>query len=271
MDKKYSIIITFSYIAAVLLVLYPCISSAYNGYLQQKRIAQYGEMVSEIDEDLYEEMIEEAIAWNEELYEYIEPSFFPEGMEKTDIYESLLNLNGDGMIGYIVIPKISVELPIYHYTTDEVLEKGAGHMSASALPVGGENTHCVITAHRGLPNALMFTNLDQIEIGDIFYTKVLDETFYYEVIEIQTVEPDETTSLTAVSGKDLCTLVTCTPYGVNSKRLLVTGIRTYDYEEEEVSDSMVEKSVKSYWFTIVIAVIETIVFVYFRKILKKGT
>lgn len=223
------------------LVLYPFFANIHNNRLEKELIVEYEDSVSEIDEADYAGMIAAAQAWNEELYTLIEPSYFPDGLTDSEIYESLLSIGDDGMMGYVVIPKINVSLAIYHYTDDEVLLKGAGHMEASALPVGGESTHCIITAHRGLPTAAMFTDLDRLEIGDVFYLKVLGETFAYEVIQIQEVDPDETASLLPQYGKDLCTLVTCTPYGINTQRLLVTGERT-EYDEEEYARSVSDTS-----------------------------
>ena len=272
--KRRILILTIVFIAAQALVLYPFFANIYNYRLSQSLITEYEEIVTEIDDSEYEQMIEEAQAWNAELYTWIEPSYFPDGMTNEEIYESLLNYSGNGMMGYVVIPKIDVSLPIFHYTTDEVLEKGAGHMQASALPVGGENTHCVITAHRGLPGATMFTDLDELEIGDVFYLKVLGQTYAYEVCEIQEVDPDETSSLLPELGRDLCTLVTCTPYGVNTQRLLVTGERI-DYEEDdEVSTtSAIVSAFKADYLLLIVSACELIFYivliVYFIKTSKK--
>ena len=152
---------------------------------------------------------------------------------------SALNLTGDGMMGYVQIPKINVKLPIFHTTSEEVLQTAAGHLEGSSLPVGGEGTHAVISAHRGLPSATLFTDLDRLAEGGHFLLKILDDTLCYEVDQINVIEPDETSALSAVEGEDLVTLLTCTPYGVNSHRLLVRGHRT-EYTEavdEEVAAS----------------------------------
>ena len=146
-----------------------------------------------------------------------------------------LNINGDEIMGIVEIPKIDVELPIYHTTDEEVLEKAAGHLEGSSLPIGGESTHAVISAHRGLPSATLFTDLDQLEEGDHFLLHILDDTLCYEVDQINVVDPDETELLSVVEGEDLVTLLTCTPYGVNTQRLLVRGHRV-PYEPEEVAD-----------------------------------
>lgn len=145
--------------------------------------------------------------------------------EEQSLYQEILNASEDGMLGYISIPKIEVSIPIYHGTEEEVLQKGAGHLKGSSLPVGGENTHCVVAAHRGLPSSKLFTDLDQLEVGDIFVLHVLNEVLVYEVDQITVVKPDEMQGLTIAEGKDFCTLLTCTPYGVNTHRLMVRGSR----------------------------------------------
>ena len=154
-------------------------------------------------------------------------------------YEDLLDLNGDGMMGYIVIPKMNVELPIYHTVEERVLQSGVGHMESSSLPVGGPSTHAALSGHRGLPSAKLFTDLDQMEVGDQFYIKVLGETLAYEVHEVETVLPTETESLAIQAGEDLVTLITCTPYGINSHRLLVHAHRIpYEPQMEEAIEQV---------------------------------
>ena len=260
------------FVLSLSLVLYPFAANLYNAMVQSRMVVTYEESISGISETDYSQYIEAARAWNEELYAYVEPSYFPDDIADTEIYEGLLNVNGDGMMGYVVIPKIDVCLPIYHYASDEVLLKGAGHLSASALPVGGESTHCVITAHRGLPTARMFTDLDQLEEGDVFYLQVLGDTCAYEVEKIQEVSPDETQTLLPQAGEDLCTLVTCTPYGINSHRLLVTGIRTsYVEGDAETSDaSAAEKTWEQYWYLPAAAILETIIFLLIRRRRRKS-
>ena len=173
--------------------------------------------------------------YNEQIKQESVPDAFSVRDGQTDsTYESLLNLNGDGMMGYVEIPVIDVSIPIYHYTTDESLEKGAGHLFGSSLPVGGKSTHCILSAHRGLPSAKLFTDLNLVEEGDVFYLHVLGKTLAYEVDQIFTVLPEQTESLGITDGDDYVTLVTCTPYAVNTHRLLVRGVRT-KYVEEEVT------------------------------------
>ena len=233
------ILIAVIFLAGLSLLLYPFISNRWNDYRQSQLITTYEETVAQMDETGRVDYEMEWVAaqnYNGTLEPYILPdSFstaeFPE--EGNEAYLSCLNLTGDGMMGFIQIPKISVKIPIYHTTSDEVLQKAAGHLAGSSLPVGGEGTHAVISAHRGLPSAALFTDLDKLEEGDNFYLSVLDDTLCYEVDMITVVEPTETGALAAEEGEDLVTLLTCTPYGVNSHRLLVRGHRVPYTELEE--------------------------------------
>ena len=184
--------------------------------------------------------------YNEQIKQESVPDAFSIRDGQTDpVYESLLNLNGDGMMGYVEVPVIGQNIPIYHYTTEDSLQKGAGHLFGSSLPVGGESTHCILSAHRGLPSASLFSDLDQLEEGDHFLIHVLNETLCYEVDKISVVKPEETSSLAVEEGKDLVTLVTCTPYGVNTHRLLVRGIRTEYVEEEESNETIPQMLAKT--------------------------
>ena len=177
-------------------------------------------------------MLEAARQYNQELLGNIEllDPFSPIKKEVDARYQSLLNTNEAGMMGYIRIPKIKVELPVYHGTEETVLQSGVGHFEGTSLPVGGESTHTVLTGHRGLPSKLLFTDMDELTEGDIFYIKILGETLAYQIDQILTVEPEDTKALTIVPGMDYATLVTCTPYAVNTHRLLVRGVRI-PYEE----------------------------------------
>ena len=210
-------------LAGLSLLLYPTVADWWNSRHQSQAIASYVDTVTELDEDRYEELLAEARAYNELLLQD-ENRFLPDE-EDLEYYNSLLNVSGSGIMGYVEIPEIDVTLPIYHGTSEEVLQTAIGHIEGSSLPVGGESTHCVISGHRGLPSARLFTDLDQITEGDIFQLHVLDETLTYEVDQISVVEPDDVSLLAIEEGEDLCTLVTCTPYGVNSHRLLVRGHR----------------------------------------------
>ena len=244
------------WITAVMIVLYPFAASRYNRYVTAQLTAEYAINVSGLSEAEITAAWEAAVSYNESLR--------TGAALEEDVYEACLNLYGDGMMGALVIEKIGVNLPIYHYSTEEVLTRGAGHLEDTALPVGGESTHCVLTGHRGLPGSSLFTYLDELEEGDLFYLKILNQTLAYEVTQIQIVEPQDTSSLNVQSGEDLCTLVTCTPYGVNTHRLLVTGTRTeFAQETEETGQETV-----SHWqdnILIAAAAGETILYLILRK------
>lgn len=240
--KITTITICIMFLAGLSLLLYPFISNQWNTYRQKRLISSYDEQVAkkeEAGEIDYNKEWSEATAYNEALLPSILPDSFAvaEASEEDDEeYMSSLNLNGDGMMGYVEIPKIDVKVPVYHTTEKEVLEKAAGHLEGSSLPVGGESTHSVISAHRGLPSAKLFTDLDKLEKGDHFLISVLDDTLCYEVDKISVVEPTETDGLAVEEGQDLVTLLTCTPYGVNSQRLLVRGHRV-PFEEVEMEEA----------------------------------
>ena len=210
-------------LAGLSLLLYPFVSNYWNSLHQSQAIAAYMDDVRKLDDSTYEAMWEEAQRYNASLLED-ENRFFPNDEEK-QYYEQLLNVSGNGIMGYIEIPSIDVMLPIYHGTSEEVLQVAIGHIEGSSLPIGGESTHSVISGHRGLPSSRLFTDIDQLSEGDTFTLMVLDEVLTYEVDQIRIVEPDDISLLAIEEGQDLCTLVTCTPYGVNSHRLLVRGHR----------------------------------------------
>ena len=232
------------------ITFYPMISSRWNAYRDSLLVAEYHKTVeSDAGSERFREMIENARTYNQTLDVPAVPDAFSirEGTQDKE-YESLLNESGSGMIGTVEIPAIKVNIPIYHYTTSASLEKGAGHLLGSALPVGGEGTHCVVSAHRGLPNQKLFTDLNLLKAGDVFYFHVLDQTFAYEVDQILTVEPSQVESLSVVKGEDYATLVTCTPYAVNTHRLLVRGHRV-PYSDEEYKENVknaVPRSDKNY-------------------------
>lgn len=219
-------------IIALSVLLYPTISN----YLYEKNgakvISNYDENAVHLSESEKQAMLEAARQYNQELLGNIEllDPFSPVKKEVDERYQSLLSTNEAGMMGYIRIPQIDVELPIYHGTEEKVLQSGVGHFEGTSLPVGGESTHTVLTGHRGLPSKLLFTDLDELEEGDIFYIKILGETLAYQIDQILTVKPENTKALTIAPGKDYATLVTCTPYAVNTHRLLVRGTRI-PYEE----------------------------------------
>ena len=211
------------------LLLYPTVSDYWNSFHQTRAIATYAENVAKLDNAQYDELWEEARAYNEALRFRSNPYYLSE--EQKAQYESLLDVSGLGVMGYIEIPEIDVSLPIYHGTEESVLQVAVGHLDWTSLPVGGESTHCVLSGHRGLPSAKLFTNLDKLQTGDIFMLRVLDNVLTYEVDQILIVEPQETGALRIEEGKDYCTLVTCTPYGINTHRLLVRGHRIDNLEE----------------------------------------
>ena len=244
--KAGNLVIGIIFLAGLSLLLYPFVANQWNNYRQKQLISGYEQVVSEkeaaegIDYDAERKKAED---YNEALLPCVLPdSFaFAESSGVDPVYMNTLNIAGDEMMGSVEIPKINIKIPIYHTTEEEVLNKGAGHLEGSSLPVGGANTHAVISAHRGLPSASLFTDLDQMKVGDHFLLHVLDETLCYEVDKISVVKPEDTTALAVEDGQDLVTLLTCTPYGVNTERLLVRGHRV-PYVEEEVKE---EKTVLS--------------------------
>ena len=227
-------IAVFAFLLALGIMLYPPLSNAYNEKHQAEILTHYQEEVEQKDDSLLTEAKALAKAYNEALVPGAQrgEAFSQAALkEATSDYCSQLNVTGNGIMGYIEIPEISVSLPIYHGTSDSILQVAVGHLEWSSLPVGGESSHCVLSGHRGLPSAKLFTDLDKIREGDIFLLRVLDEVLTYEVDKITIVEPSQVSDLQIVEGDDLCTLVTCTPYGVNTHRLLVRGHRIENIEE----------------------------------------
>ena len=218
-----TILLILIFLLGLSLLLYPAVSDYWNSKHQTRAIAVYSEEVSGLDKDQYQALWADAAAYNASLRERDNAYLLTE--EQKAAYEQLLNVSGLGIMGYIEIPSIDCSLPIYHGTEESVLQIAIGHLEWSSLPVGGESTHCVLSGHRGLPSAKLFTNLDKLQEGDVFLLRVLDEVLTYEVDQILIVEPQETGALRIVEGEDLCTLVTCTPYGINTHRLLVRGHR----------------------------------------------
>lgn len=210
------------------LLLYPSFSNYWNDLHQTKAIANYEAALEELKEDDFTHIWQSAVDYNASLN--LRSNGYMLTEEQDERYENELNAVGNGVMGYIEIPEIDVFLPIYHGTSDSVLQVAIGHIEWSSLPVGGESAHCVVSGHRGLPSARLFTDLDKVEIGDIFMVHVLKEVLTYQVDQIKIVLPDETDDLLITEGEDYCTLVTCTPYGINSHRMLVRGIRTDNLE-----------------------------------------
>ena len=225
----FSIVILIMFIVGLSVLLYPAISEYINSKHASRVISEYNEKLSDSSESELNELFAEAENYNKRIMDnpsaFFEPSLIGG-------YEDVLDITGTGIMGYIDIDKINVELPIYHGIRKEVLQIGAGHLTGTSLPVGGESTHCVLSGHRGLPSARLFTDLDELEIGDTFTINVLDRRFTYEVDQIKTVLPEEYDDLRIVDGKDYCTLLTCTPYGINTHRLLVRGVRIENDENK---------------------------------------
>lgn len=218
-------------LAGVGLLLYPTVSDYWNSFHQSKAVVSYVENVTNIDDEQYEKLWNDAVAYNEKLAENgIQWTLTDEEKEE---YNEYLKVDDSGIMAYIDIPVIDCSLPIYHGTDESVLQIAIGHIEGSSLPVGGEGSHCVVSGHRGLPSARIFTDLDKLVEGDIFLIHTLDATLTYEVDQIRIVEPTDLSDLQIEEGKDLCTLVTCTPYGINTHRLLVRGHRIENEEEAE--------------------------------------
>lgn len=235
----YVITCLFCLATGMMVILYPCIASAWNSHTQSRAISGYNETVKHIENHRYEQMWLEAESFNQTVIRNGMSSLLSK--EETEQYKSLLSEDPDGMIGYIEIPSIRCRLPVYHGTEEKTLSSGAGHVEWSSLPTGGENTHCVISGHSGMPGAELFNHLSEVRKGDVFTLYVLDRILSYEIIRIQTCLPEETDLLKIREGEDLCTLVTCTPYGINSHRLLITGKRIH---EEPVVTATAESSTK---------------------------
>ena len=220
-----NVLLGLVFLLGLSIMLYPSVSNLYNQWRQDQLVTDYDEALQEMDESELEAAREAARAYNAALSPTFSDAFSDVEIPADDEYWQLLDIAGNGVMGYVEIPKIEVRLPIYHGTGEEELEKGTGHLYGTSLPVGGEGTHSVISGHRGLPSALLFTDLDQLEVGDKFALHVLGETLAYEVDQILVVEPTDVSSLVPEQGRDYVTLVTCTPYGVNTQRLLVRGHR----------------------------------------------
>lgn len=236
--KKSTLFVGVLFIAGLSLLLYPFVANQWNSYRQSKLISSYDDTVAQMEsqgEVDYNAQWSHAESYNQALLPGILPDSFAvaAASEENSEYMSCLNLTGDGMMGYIEIAKINVKIPIFHTTEEEVLQKAAGHLEGSSLPIGGTSSHSVISAHRGLPSAALFTDLDKLVEGDHFLLHILDDNLCYQVDKITEVEPEQTSALAVEEGQDLVTLLTCTPYGVNSHRLLVRGHRV-DYVEADM-------------------------------------
>lgn len=224
-----NIILIFIFLIGLSVLLYPAVSDYVNSKTQSRAIASYDLILSEMKEENFDEMFAQAEEYNESLRQNAEGFYHPDQISG---YSELLDIGGTGIMGYISIEKIRVELPIYHGTREGVLQIAVGHLEGTSLPIGGKSTHTVLSAHRGLPSAKLFTNLDDLEVKDTFSITVLNRVLTYEVDQIRIVKPDEVDDLKIVEGEDYCTLLTCTPYGINSHRLLVRGKRIATPDEK---------------------------------------
>ncbi len=224
-----NIVLVLILLVGLSLILYPSVSDYWNSFHQSRAIVRYAETVSEIGGDAYDDMWQAAQDYNEKLSR-IGIRWKLSDEERSE-YEALLDVTGTGIMGYIEIPQIKCSLPIYHGTAESALQIAVGHLEGSSLPVGGEGSHCLLSGHRGLPSARLFTDLDKLREGDVFLLRTLDETLSYEVDQIRIVLPFELDELKIEPGRDYCTLITCTPYGVNSHRLLVRGHRVENAPE----------------------------------------
>ena len=230
-----TIIVAVIFLCGLSLFLYPTVSNMYNQYLNHKLIGDYKESFEDTSPEKLSAAMQDAIKYNQNRYS-------SDKLEELGLtYENVLNTAGNGVMGYVEIPKISVSLIIYHTIDEEVLQKGIGHVPETHLPVGGESTHCVLAGHTGLPSAKLLTNIDHLKIGDRFYIHVLNEVLEYKIDDVSVVEPDEVSRLNVISGKDCVTLVTCTPYGVNSHRLLVRGVRVDSADLSAKEDGIVNE------------------------------
>jgi sortase A len=234
MRKRISTITLISiFLIGLSLLLYPSISNYWNSFYQTEAIADYAKTVNNMDKDKLDKLWKDAKTYNKTLLRKADR--FSMTKEEQKEYDNLLNVNGDGVMGYIEIPIINVSLPVYHGVSDKELQVGAGHIPGTSLPVGGKGTHCVISGHRGLPSAKLFSDLNVLKEGDIFILYTLDKKLTYEVDQIRQVLPDEISDLAIDPDQDYCTLVTCTPYGVNTHRLLVRGHRTANRSDAEAT------------------------------------
>ena len=228
---KTVIFLTLGFLVGICILLYPTLSDYWNSKTQSRAVTNYESVLENLDEDVYKSIFENAYAYNKALYETNYPLI---DYKNVPGYYETLSVTDNDMIGYLKIDRIGVELPIYHGTSDAVLNKGVGHLEGSSLPVGGENTHCIMSAHRGLPSSKLFTDLDRVELGDTFQIVVLAQVLTYQVDFIKIIEPNDVSNMQIIEGGDYCTLFTCTPYGINTHRLVVRGIRIETIKEKPI-------------------------------------
>ena len=283
-SKIATFFVVLFFIAGLGVFNYPVISTLYNQLHEGTVMASYDEKVAQMEQEELDALYKQAQDYNRKIAEEgptVQDAFEQGETVEDELYDQTLNMEGSGVMGSIEIPKIHVFLPIYHGTSPDVLEVGVGHLQGSSLPVGGDTTHSILTGHRGLPSAELFTNLDQLEEGDIFYIHILRKTLAYKIYNIETILPEEVENLIIEEGKDLITLVTCTPYGINSHRLLLHAERTV-YEEPEKEINTAEARSQNLWkwlleqksFLISAAVLVLLllylILSFIRNIIKKG-
>ncbi|WP_029070391.1 class C sortase [Kandleria vitulina] len=265
-DKLINIFIALMILVGLSVMFYPVVSDMWNTYRNSLLISSHKKDVNDLSKKQTEQIWNEAVNYNKNHKEnFIKEDVFTNLKKHTKSkYDSYLNISKNGVMGTIVIPKINVEIPIYHGTGEKELQTGVGHMEGTSLPVGGTSSHCVLSAHRGLPSAKLFTDLDKMKKGDLFFLHILDKTLAYKVEDIFTVKPDETDKLSLVEGKDYVTLLTCTPYGVNTHRLLVRGVRTAYKQNQEQNVSIL----KDYRVWILIGTIVALIIVNVFMVIK---
>lgn len=264
-------------LVGLILVFYSFISNYLFEHRVDSLITTYEKEVDETDAASIEQMLQEAKEYNKNLFENpvksLNDPFSMQSDSDNENYYEILNLDGNGLMGFIEIPSINIKLPVYHGTTDQVLEKGVGHLIGSSFPVGGENTHAVLTGHTGMRNAKMFTDLNEVKEGDLFFITILNEKLAYKVTDRNVVLPEDVSHLQIQEGKDLVTLITCTPYGVNSHRLLVTGERTKYSEEAYQAESEKNNNDSTWWNTfqdaVLLGILISVILYLIAKIQKK--
>ena len=265
-DKIINIFLALMIFVGLCVMFYPVVSDMWNTYRNSLLISDYKKDVNDLSKKQTEQIWNEAVNYNKNHKEnFIKEDVFTNLKKHTKSkYDSYLNISKNGVMGTIVIPKINVEIPIYHGTGEKELQTGVGHMEGTSLPVGGTSSHCVLSAHRGLPSAKLFTDLDKMKKGDLFFLHILDKTLAYKVEDIFTVKPNETDKLSLIKGKDYVTLLTCTPYGVNTHRLLVRGVRTAYKQNQEQNVSIL----KDYRVWILIGTIVALIIVNVFMVIK---
>lgn len=267
--KIIKIIVPVIFLVGVSILLYPMISQYWNSRVQSQAITDYDKVLSNIDIEDYNSMLEEARIYNQQLYNLDFPLVQYKEIKN---YSNIINVNNNSMMGYISIDKIKVELPIYHTTSEAVLNVAVGHFEGTSLPIGGPSTHSVLSAHRGLPSAKLFTNLNKLEIGDTFEITVLNEKITYQVDKITVVEPSDVSELEIEEDKDYVTLMTCTPYGINTHRLLVRGARIENIDKKEIIITSEAYQIDKLIVTLVIALpilIALIMYLMLKPVKKK--